>query len=207
MENINEIMMFVIKKVSFLLTLVFSYSTMADTTQPTFFPSDLTIRSGDLIFRQGTQPVSDIVLNIDNGGYSHVGMLYKDEEKNSWYVIHATPSELEGRADSVVLDELAFYVAKQNAKKYAIYQVKATTEQHKQAISYAYKQLGVPFDITAKQGTYCTLLVVSAWQAANIDFHVSFTHINMPLVAGNYLLPKELRASEKLKELYVKKVE
>lgn len=208
MENSNPLNMscFFSKTIISLIGLILSYSIMADEQQPLLLPAKLIIQSGDLIFREGTQPVSDVVLNLDTSGYSHVGMLYKNEQTQIWYVLHATPSEIKGKPDSVVLDTLAFYLSSQNAKKYAIYRVQATNEQHQQAVNFALSQQGTPFDITAKQGTYCTLLMLDAWKAANIDLQVSFSRIELPFVAGDYLLPKDLRASPKLTEIYTDQI-
>ncbi len=77
MENSNPLNMscFFSKTLIFLIGLILSYSIMADEQQPLLLPAKLIIQSGDLIFREGTQPVSDVVLNLDTSGYSHVGML------------------------------------------------------------------------------------------------------------------------------------
>lgn len=173
---------------------------MADIDQPLFFPQSLPIQSGDIIFREGTESISEFILSVDHGGYSHVGMLYQIQ--NKWYVIHATPSEKTNIPDSVVLDELSFYLSKNHAKRYAIYTVQADQQQYQQAAKYIHNQLGKPFDITGINGTYCTLLILEAWKTANVDLQVTFTEIDLPLIGGRYLLPKDLRASEKLTIAY-----
>lgn len=63
---------------------------------------------GDLIFRQGTENVSQLVQAVDGGDFSHVGMLVG--RPGQWKVLHATPSERPGQADAVVLDSLDFFL-------------------------------------------------------------------------------------------------
>lgn len=175
---------------------VISHSSLAQSIDLDSFP----IQSGDIIFREGTEPVSMAVMSYDDSGYSHVGMLYKQQDK--WFVIHATPSEVKGRKDSVVIDELSFYIAKERSKRFAIYKVAATKQQYQQAIDFTLKQLGVIFHFNEQQGTYCTLLIYRAWQVAGIDLQVNFTHLNIPFMAGDYLLPKELKNSKYLTEIF-----
>ena len=66
-----------------------------------FLPAlPLSAQAGDLIFRRGTETVSHMVLGMDGGLYSHVGMLVG--QSGNWQVVHATPSEKAGQADGVV---------------------------------------------------------------------------------------------------------
>ena len=52
-------------------------------------------QAGDLIFRQGTEAVSHMVRTVDQGLYSHVGLLVG--QVGAWQVVHATPSERPGQ--------------------------------------------------------------------------------------------------------------
>lgn len=147
---------------------------------------------GDMIFRQGTEAVSDLVIAMDNSSYSHVGMLVGGP--NNWQVLHAIP---EG---GVVLDPLNRFVAPQHASSHAIYHIEASPVQRQQAVAFAESRLGEPFRITASKtnigaGTYCTLLINDAWLAAGLDLKASFKQINMPLARGDFLLPSGLQAS------------
>jgi len=94
-------------------------------------------QSGDLIFRKGTEAMSDLVRSLDSDGeFSHVGLLIAANDLSaellngatpstphdtSWFVLHATPSEVEGRADSVVLDRLAFFTSPERSMGHAVY--------------------------------------------------------------------------------------
>jgi len=176
-------------------------------------------QSGDLIFRAGTEPVSDAVMLVDKGSeFSHVGMLvhgvahstgYRTEhraENNAWYVVHAVPSEVPGRPDGVVMDALEFFTDPARAKHYAVFHVRASRAQRRRAKALAYQALGRSFsfvdDYTQETaGTYCTLMVWHAWRQAGVDLAVSFTPISLPLLKGDYLLPGQLHRSARLRRL------
>ncbi|WP_234265190.1 YiiX/YebB-like N1pC/P60 family cysteine hydrolase [Hydrogenophaga sp. NFH-34] len=155
---------------------------------------------GDLIFREGTEVVSAAVLAVDRGTFSHVGMLVRDA--GQWKVVHATPSEVAGRPDSVVLDDLRFYLDPARSRRHAVFQVQATELQRESAVSFALKQVGRPFSMMASEdGTYCTTLIWQAWRDAGKNLEVTFTRLNIPLMQGDYLLPGVLAKSRHLRKL------
>jgi len=156
-------------------------------------------QAGDLIFRQGTEPISAAVRVVDGGQFSHVGMLAG--ESGAWQVVHATPSEVPGRADGVVLDPLAFFLNPARSSGYAVYRVEASDGQRQHALQVALGELGKPFLVGDPAGTYCTLLVWDAWHQAGVDFEVTFTEVQLPLLTGRYLLPGQLRRSTRLRRL------
>lgn len=153
-------------------------------------------RPGDLIFREGNEAISDMVLAMDEGRFSHVGLLAKQEGK--WVVIHATPSEIEGRADGVVIDPINFFISPQRSRHYAVYRVEATDDQREHAVRWAKEQVGTPFSVLAPVGIYCTTLVWEAWLEAGVNLEVQFTHLAIPLAKGDFLLPSGLLSSPKL---------
>jgi len=159
----------------------------------------VTAQAGDLIFRRGTEPVSMAVLAVDGGGFSHVGMLLG--EPGAWQVVHATPSEIPGRPDGVVIDSLAFFLNPARSNGHTVYRVKASKAQHQRAVQHALDKQGAPFRVGNQAGTYCTLLVWRAWQRAGVDFAVPFTPIAIPLLKGEYLLPGQLQRSTWLQPL------
>lgn len=156
-------------------------------------------QAGDLIFRQGTELVSDVVRAVDRGEFSHVGMLIGTP--GNWQVLHATPSERAERGDMVVVDTLAFYLDPSRTRSHAVYHVQATPSQHTLAVTRARTMLGKPFRIADANGTYCTALVWRAWQQAGVDLEVEFTALAIPLLHGNYLLPSILQGSPRLSRL------
>lgn len=157
-------------------------------------------KAGDLIFREGTEAVSDAVMTVDGGGFSHVGMLLG--EPGRWQVVHATPSEVPGRPDGVVIDSLEFFTDPKLSRRHVVYHVgKAAPGQREQAVAAAKAGLGKPFRLADPAGTYCTTLVWQAWRDAGLDLEVEFTPLAIPLMQGEYLLPGRLAASRHLHAL------
>ena len=155
---------------------------------------------GDLIFRQGNEPVSDMVMMLDEQtAYSHVGMLIGGPQH--WQVVHATPEEVKGRGDVVVIDDLAFFTSPERSLSHTVYHVNATEEQRKQAVELAVQRLGEPFSIDNGDGLYCTTLVWWAWRDAGVDLQVRFTEVSLPLLQGNYLMPSGLLVSPLLNKV------
>lgn len=154
------------------------------------------VQAGDLIFREGTEPVSAAVMAVDDSGFSHVGMLVGGPD--GWQVLHATPSEMPGRPDGVVLDPLDFFVDAARARRYAVYRVDADAGRRSRALEAARAMLGRPFRIADPAGTYCTELVWQAWRDAGLDLQARFTALALPLLPGRYLLPGGLLASPRL---------
>ncbi|WP_337245935.1 YiiX/YebB-like N1pC/P60 family cysteine hydrolase [Luteimonas sp. gir] len=156
-------------------------------------------QAGDLIFRRGTESVSAMVLAIDGGPFSHVGMLVG--RPGAWQVVHATPSEVPGRADGVVVDALSFFLDPVRSRGYAVYRVDAPDALRAAAVGEALGQRGTRFRMADPAGTYCTRLVWEAWRRAGVDLEVRFTRLALPLMQGDYLLPTPLSRSPRLRRL------
>ena len=164
-------------------------------------------QAGDVIFRQGTEAVSHMVRAVDQGVYSHVGLLVG--QPGAWQVVHATPAERPGQPDAVVLDSLEFFLAPQRARAFAVDRVDAPSAQaRQQAVAWALAQVGRPFALQgtdhaagADDGIYCTTLVWQAWQRSGLDWQVAFIQVQMPLLGGRYLLPSALAQSPRLQRL------
>ncbi|ACY30975.1 YiiX/YebB-like N1pC/P60 family cysteine hydrolase [Comamonas thiooxydans] len=155
---------------------------------------------GDLIFRRGTENVSQLVQAVDRGDFSHVGMLVG--RPGQWLVLHATPSEREGQPDAVVLDSLDFFLGVQRAQAFRLYQVAADPGARERAVAWAMAQQGKPFQLQGSgQGVYCTTLVWQAWLQSGVDLEVVFTEVELPIFGGSYLLPGKLLRSSRLRPL------
>lgn len=155
--------------------------------------------AGDLIFREGTESVSDAVRAVDTGEFTHVGLLLGGPGR--WQVLHAVPAEVAGRADGVVIDSLAFFLDRRRARNHAVFHVHADAAQRARALAQARAMLGRPFRIADAAGSYCTALVWSAWMQAGVDLQVRFTTLPIPLLPGRYLLPSTLQHSPRLTRL------
>ncbi|MDH1704271.1 YiiX/YebB-like N1pC/P60 family cysteine hydrolase [Comamonas terrigena] len=160
-------------------------------------------QAGDLLFRQGTEAISQLVRSVDAGDFSHVGLLVApDSPSGPWRVVHATPSERPGQPDAVVLDTLDFYLHPQRARSYQLYQVTASATARQQAVDWALGQQGRAFDLLdAERGLYCTTLVWQAWHHGGVALEARFTEVMLPLLSGRYLLPGGLRRAPQLQAL------
>jgi cell wall-associated NlpC family hydrolase len=174
-------------------------------------PVDLVsqLEAGDLVFRIGSGWQSEVVRGVASeregkrgDPYSHVGMLVGAPVH--WQVLHAVPAEMPGRADSVVRDDLDFFLAPERARGIAIYRVTADAVTRAAAVNYALLRMGTPFRIVEndREGQYCTTLVWRAWQQAGINFGAPFEYLEIPLAAGDYLLPHSLRSAPELRLVF-----
>jgi cell wall-associated NlpC family hydrolase len=173
-------------------------------------PAGLTqrLQAGDLVFRIGQSWQSGVVRGVERDAhsagdpYSHVGMLVGNP--THWQVVHAVPAELPTRSDAVVLDDLDFFLAPEQARGAAIYRVAADPSTRAAAVDHALARLGMPFNIAANdtEGQYCTTLIWYAWQHAGMTLGAQFDDLNLPLMAGRYLLPHSLRTAPELQLLF-----
>lgn len=166
-------------------------------------PTGETWLAGDLIFREGTALVSEAVRGVDPGGYSHVGLL--DGAPGDWRVLHAEPAETPGDPDGVREDPLAFFLAPQRARAWAVYRVEpADPAQRAAAIAAIRARLGEPFRLApgpGEPGTYCTVLITEAYAAAGVKIGARSRHLGLPLIAGEYLLPSGLREAPTMRRV------
>jgi cell wall-associated NlpC family hydrolase len=160
-------------------------------------------QAGDLLFRHGTEAISQLVRSVDAGDFSHVGLLVAPASPSGpWRVVHATPSEKPGQPDAVVLDTLDFYLHPQRARSYQLYRVAASATARQQAVDWALGQQGRAFDLLdAERGLYCTTLVWQAWRHGGVALEATFTEVMLPLLSGRYLLPDGLRRAPQLQAL------
>ncbi|MCL2589860.1 MAG: hypothetical protein FWD67_03000 [Betaproteobacteria bacterium] len=173
---------------------------------PTEISSQL--EAGDLIFRIGDGWQSEAVRGMASrqqrsDPYSHVGMLVGSP--GHWQVVHAVPSEMPGRTDAVVRDDLGFFLSPERARGVAIYRVAAVAAPRAAAVEYALQRLGTPFRIVENdhEGQYCTTLVWAAWQHAGVDLGARFEHLEVPFSSsGDYLLPHSLRTAPGLQLVF-----
>ncbi|OBU06335.1 YiiX/YebB-like N1pC/P60 family cysteine hydrolase [Morganella psychrotolerans] len=157
------------------------------------------IQSGDLIFRDGGEAISDIVRTVDNSGFSHVGML--DITPDGVYVIHATPQEHPGGISGVNRDTLDFFILHAKNGQVSYYAVQADDTHHRLARDNALSQTGIPFSINPQEGLYCTQLVAQAWQSAGLTIINGKTRLSLPMVEEPLILPENLTRSPLLRHI------
>lgn len=157
------------------------------------------IQSGDLIFRDGGEAISDIVRSIDSSGFSHVGVV--DITPEGTYVIHATPQEHPGGISGVNRDPLDFFIQHAKDGQVAWYAVQADSENHRRARDNALARLGTPFSINLQDGVYCTQLAADAWQATGITIINGKTRLSLPLAEEPLILPENITRSPQLRRI------
>jgi hypothetical protein len=166
------------------------------------------LQPGDLIFRIGDGWQSEVVRGVTNtrkkrgDPYSHVGMLVGSP--GHWQVVHAVPAETPNRTNTIVRDDLDFFLSPERARGVAIYRVAADAVSRTAAVEYVLRRLGTPFRIVENDhiGQYCTTLIWAAWQRAGVDLGARFEHLEVPFSAGDYLLPHSLRTAPGLQLIF-----
>lgn len=152
-------------------------------------------RDGDLIFRQGRDMVSRLIMSQgDNSRYSHVGVIV--HRGTEIMVIHAMPGE-GNSAGGVIEEPLSTFASFNNAVRADLYRYAGiSVDQRKDIGEYLQHQIGKPFDgafsMTDDGKMYCAELAVKAYRAAGINLtnHMAFAHI-MTLPEG-VVLPDSL---------------
>ncbi|OAT46363.1 hypothetical protein M997_2240 [Proteus hauseri ATCC 700826] len=144
------------------------------------------LKSGDLVFRDGDEVISDIIKQVDNSGFSHVGMLWITEE--GIQVIHSTPSEHPNIKDGVTIDSLEFFTSRAKPNSVRFYQVKGDDVARDKALHIALNRVGENFSIYPEQGVYCTELVADAWLKAGISISTGTKILNIPFISDRPLI-------------------
>ncbi|MGM7483244.1 YiiX/YebB-like N1pC/P60 family cysteine hydrolase [Proteus mirabilis] len=132
------------------------------------------LKSGDLVFRDGDEVISDIIKQVDNSGFSHVGMLWITEQ--GIQVVHSTPSEHADSKDGVTIDSLDFFISRAKPNSVRFYQVRGSEQARQQALEAVLNRVGENFSIQQDKGVYCTELVADAWLKAEFLFQRAHVH-------------------------------
>lgn len=194
-----------------LLTIYISYSCTNEksATIEIKLPDYLFI-DGDLAFRRGTGITSHIVLAAStNGIYSHVGIIKRID--NKCYVIHAVPGEREHKEDidRVKIEPIEIFFSTERAVKGAIMRVTdnqkiaSDAAEHALAISLRGTMFDHEYNLNDSTKMYCTELVNFVYRKYGIDISEGrISHINLPILQGEYLLPEDLAAFNDIKYIY-----
>lgn len=165
------------------------------------------IKSGDLIFRQGTDAVSAAVLaSKAKSTYSHVGMIVVENE--AVLVLHAVPAEAANEAGGVKLESINVFARSDRAAHVAIARPKTAFEVGAVAAESALKYQGRPFDaafnLQDASEIYCTELVARAYFPLNINFYQKLQAVNFPLINQPLLLPQDVFEQAQLIKVLVR---
>lgn len=172
---------------------------------PLVLPASL--QEGDLVFRQGHDAVSGVVLAVDpSSQFSHVGILAR--RGDAWVVIHSLPPDAPGDPGGVRVELLSDYLSPANARRLGIYRLKNAGAESiarvqaavRAALEYGeqHTRFDGDFDLNDHRRLYCTELVWLAFRQAGIDLAPAPDWLDLPLRSGYYILPSTLMRSEAL---------
>lgn len=187
-----------------------------DTTlvDPIALPSDLELRSGDIIVAGGVSLQSRMVMSLTDGNrYSHVGMIHVTPQ--GLYVIHAAPTGAGdgGVGDQVASIPLSLFLAERGYVAVQIMRIKGQAAEAMQvaqdACDYASAcvEQAVPFDgafdLAEQQTMYCSELIYLAYQHAGLQWPDTMVRsISTVLVDGPVILPNAFTQCDTLETVW-----
>ncbi len=184
---------------------------------------NITLYSGDVVFRRGSGLVSDLVMILNSQSeYSHVGVLVSREAlvgsavfkgdtiHGEWWVVHTVPYEGESVADDhIVLENLESFFGEDKAQGGAIYRVEMDSVSVSKIERYLMRELEIcrPFDhdysLESDSAHYCSELVYRAFMSVGMDLSSTRrTNPYVPSMPDEIITPHDLRVDKRLKLLY-----
>ena len=148
---------------------------------------------GDWIFRAGTGRESALIRYLDDGEYSHIGIVVAVAPEIR--IIHATTDDDPAHPNQVIASSFAEFSAPQLAGKIAAARPAFLNESERAQLAAAVaRHLGEPFHLTARDQSprYCTTIIYDALIALRPATAARWHHIDLPLLAGDYLFPQAL---------------
>lgn len=159
-----------------------------------------TLRSGDIVFRQGAGLTSRIVQKADkNGVYSHVGIVVRDKY-GDYMVVHAVPDEpdYKGDTDRVKLESVDDFFGNGKAICGAVMRVDVDSAKAARAATYAlniFQQntlLDHQYDLSDTTQMYCTELVYFVYKKEGVTLADTEKTLVIPIINKKCLLPGDL---------------
>ena len=179
-------------------------------TAGSILPEGCKLRAGDLVFRRGNGLTSRAVMLADrHGSYSHVGIVV--DSCGVMMVVHAVPGEpdFEGDTDRVKIESVDSFFDEERASSGAVMRplVGADTlaEVAGKALELAKREVLFDhnYDLEDTTKLYCTELVDFVFRFYGMDLAEGrITHINIPGMVGDYLLPSDIYKSRKLATVF-----
>ena len=178
------------------------------TKETHILPPDVRLRTGDVVFRQGSGLTSHAVRLADtDGNYSHVGIVA--DSAGQLLVVHAVPGEgrEESNADRVRADKPEAFFSTQRANIGAVARTAdSVAAQRAAAAAWQVYKRGTPFDHdyddTDTLSMYCTELVVHVYKAAGLMLVGSERHeVELPGLKCQCIYPSDVFRSPRLKTI------
>ena len=167
------------------------------------------LQEGDIAFRRGDGVVSDIVAYNDaDGKYSHVGVVARVD--SGFVVVHAVPGEGEDGKDRVRAVALSDFFAPEKALRGEIMNIPLDSAQRRiiglRALEKARQEVEFDhqYDLTDTTKLYCSELLQLIFGHVGVDLAQGrYTHINVPSMTGDYIMPSDIHKNPNLKSTYL----
>ena len=174
----------------------FSGSPTANTPLPArtaiLLPNGL-LQEGDWVFRHGTATDSRLIRELSRSRFSHIGIVVQTQPEV--WIAHATTDDDPTHPNQVINSSFAEFSAPPLAGKIAAARPVFLNESERAQLAAAVtRHLGEPFHLTARDQSprYCTTIIYDALTALRPSVHARWRHIDLPLLAGDYLFPQAL---------------
>ena len=181
---------------------------------PIAIPSDIDLRTGDIIVAGGVSLQSRLVMSLTEGNrFSHVGMI--EVTPNGLFVIHAAPKGAGdgGVGDKVARIPLSLFLAERGYVAVQVMRIKANNAEAEQfaqdAAAYAMNcvEQAVPFDgdfdLGEHENMYCSEMIYLAYQQAGFDWPDAIVRsISTVLVDGPVILPDAFTRCDALETIW-----
>ena len=193
------------------MTLILSLvSCSVGTAYPTgtIIPADAEVLPGDILFRRGEGVLSRVVVHVDNGRYSHVGIAV--DSCGVLMVVHAVPAEPDfpGDPDRVKMETVEKFFDRENAAVGEIVRIdtrKVAEAASLEALRLYRRRLLFDHDYDANDSTrmYCSELVETAYLKAGVSLAGKRRHdYNAPGInIRQVIMPSDIYASPLLKSI------
>ena len=148
---------------------------------------------GDWIFRAGTGRESALIRYLDDGEYSHIGIVIAVSPEIR--IAHATTDDDPAHPNQVINSSLAEFAAPRLAGKIAAARPAFLNEDEcAQLAAAVVRHIGEPFHLTARDQSprYCTTIIYDALITLRPATAARWRHLDLPLLAGDYLFPLAL---------------
>ena len=147
---------------------------------------------GDWIFRAGTGRESALIRYLDDGEYSHIGIVIAVSPEIR--IAHATTDDDPAHPNQIN-SSLAEFAAPRLAGKIAAARPAFLNEDERAQLAAAVvRHIGEPFHLTARDQSprYCTTIIYDALITLRPATAARWRHLDLPLLAGDYLFPQAL---------------
>lgn len=144
---------------------VLEYYLFKSTPTQVHMPKELLLelKSGDIIFRKESNPISDIFAKVNNSKYSHIGMINKEDKKIT--VVHI---EDNGEASDLKFNDIDEFL--HFATQYSIYRSSNKIDEEKlRQTLLSIKKQNLEFDLEfsgdeSDNRVYCTELIYNIYK-------------------------------------------